>query len=124
MQLVRLGADPTRVLDLNNAPGTPHSKVYRSAGFNGKSALELARLTQRRELVKLMEQQLRYTPEERANVVHCRCGSRLPWKACHSTGIGLPPHYRVDPMFGVFYRVSPLAKCPCKNTAKTHYECC
>jgi MYND finger len=109
---------------LNKAPEPPHPTVYRFAGFDGKSALELARMTKRKELVELMEQHLRYTPEERAQVVHCRCGSRLPWMACHSTGIGQPSHYQVLPNIGVLYRVSPLAKCPCGNTATTHYECC
>jgi MYND finger len=124
MQLVRLGADPTRTFNLRNAPDTPISKVYRSAGLDGKSAFELAQMSKRKELVELMEQHLRYTAEERAHAVHCRCGSRLPWMACHSTGIGVSRHYLVDPAFGVMYRVSPLAKCPCKNTAKAHYECC
>ena len=70
-----------------------------------------------------MEQHMRYTPKERAEVVHCRCGSRLPWTSCHSTGIGQPPHYKVDNELGIVYRVSPLARCPCHNTALTHYEC-
>jgi ATP/maltotriose-dependent transcriptional regulator MalT len=45
---------------------------------SGKTPLELAKMTKRTELVELMEQHLRYTPEERAEVVHCWCGSRLP----------------------------------------------
>jgi hypothetical protein len=31
------------------------------------------------ELVELMELHLGYGTDERAHVVHCRCGSRLPW---------------------------------------------
>jgi hypothetical protein len=84
----------------------------------------LARMTTRKELVELMEQHLSYTPEERAAVAHGRCGSRLPWKACHSTGIGQQPHYWADLRGGIVYRVSPYARCPCRNTALTHYECC
>jgi MYND finger len=57
-------------------------------------------------------------------VAHCRCGSRLTWKACHSTGIGQPPHYLEMARYGTMYRVSPLARCPCKNTTKAHYKCC
>jgi MYND finger len=60
-------------------------------------------------------------------MVHCRCGSRLPWEKCHSTGIGRPPHYLVDDASEgvvVHYRVSPLARCPCHNTSRIHYECC
>jgi MYND finger len=124
MQLVRLGADPTRKLHLGNAPATMHSQVYRIAGFDGKSALELARLTARKDLVELMEQHLRYSPKERAEAVHCRCGSRLPWRACHSTGIGQPSHYFVHQEHGLLFRVSPLARCPCRHTARTYYECC
>jgi MYND finger len=71
-----------------------------------------------------MEEHLRYTPQDRAEVVHCRCGSRLPWKACHNTGIGQPPHYLEFQPYGIVYRVSPLALCPCDNTEKTHYQCC
>jgi MYND finger len=87
-------------------------------------------MTKRTELVKLIEQHLRYTPEERAQVVHCRCGSRLPWMACHGgAGVGQqqqqpPPHYHVSAEDGVVYRVSPLARCPCNATARTYYECC
>jgi MYND finger len=125
MQLVRLGADPTRRLRLCHAAETPHSRAYRVSGFDGKSAFELAKLSRRTELVELMEEHLRYTKQERAEVVHCRCGSRLPWKSCHSTGIGQPPHYlEMKPCGTVVYRVSPLARCPCKHTAKAHYKCC
>jgi hypothetical protein len=124
MQLVRLGADPTRSLHLCNASETPTSKACRACGLDGKSALELAKLSKRKELVELMEEHLRYTPQERAEVVHCRCGSRLPWKDCHNTGIGQPPHYVEFQPYGIVYRVSPLAHCPCNNNTKTHYQCC
>jgi MYND finger len=125
MQLVRLGADPTRTLNLDMAPDTERSRRYRRKGFDGMMALELARMSQRVELVELMERHARYTPDERAHVVHCRCGSRLPWTSCHSTGIGQPPHYLGgDELGSIMYRVSPLARCPCGNTARTHYDCC
>lgn len=80
MQLVRLGADPLRRLNVANVPDTSASMVLRHVGFDGKTALELAKLARRPQLVELMERNVRYNPEERANVVHCRCGSRLPWK--------------------------------------------
>jgi MYND finger len=124
LQLVRLGADPLRRLNVGNASESPASMLLRHVGFDGKTALELAQMAKRPELVELMERHVRYSPEERANLVHCRCGSRLPWKECHSTGIGQPAHYRNDPEFGVVYRVSPLAKCPCGMSAKRHYDCC
>jgi hypothetical protein len=105
MQLVRLGAELARKLNLGNAPRTLVSEAFRSSCFDGKTVLELAKMTSRVALVELMEQHLSYTPEERADVVHCRCGSRLPWKACHGTGIGQPPHYYVAPKWGLCYRV-------------------
>jgi hypothetical protein len=57
MQLVRLGADPSRKLSLCNAPDSKQTRGYRAAGFDGKTALELAK-----ELVELMEQHMRYNP--------------------------------------------------------------
>jgi MYND finger len=123
MQLVRLGADLTRTLNLHNSPNRREASGYIAAGFDGKTPLQLAMMTKRPELVELMEQHLRYTPEERAEVVHCRCGSRLPWKACHGAG-GEAPHYHVSEEDGLVFRVSPLAKCPCHKTTRTHYECC
>jgi hypothetical protein len=136
MQLVHLGADPTKSLSWSNAPDTDTSRKYRAFRLDGnrldgQSALELAVLAGQWELVDLMERHLRCSPEERAHMVHCRCGSRLPWEQCHSTGIGMPSHYVADEEAAsqgggavVHYRVSPLARCPCGNTSLTHYECC
>jgi MYND finger len=125
MQLVRLGAVLTRTLNLRTSLNLEEASVFRAAGFDGKTLLELAKMTKRTELVELIEQHLRYTPEERAEVVHCRCGSRLPWKACHGgKGVGHAPHYQVSDEVGVAYRLSPLVKCPCGNTGLTYYECC
>jgi MYND finger len=124
MQLVRLGADLTPKINLKNALRSKTSDMFRHFGFDGKTALEIARTTSREELVELIERHLRYTPEERTEVVHCRCGSRLPWKECHGTGIDQPPHFHVHKKLGVMYRVAPFAKCPCKNTTTTYYECC
>ena len=113
MQLVRLGADPNRTLNLCNADETTHSGACRLVGFDGQSALQLARMTKRRDLVELMERHLRNTPEERTQVVHYRCGSRLLWKACHGIGIGHPPHLRTISNDGVAYLLAPHARCPC-----------
>jgi hypothetical protein len=66
IQLMRLGAEPNRTLHVGNGPDTDG---YRRADFDGKTALEQARMSKRRELVELMEQHLRYTPEESAEVV-------------------------------------------------------
>ena len=124
MLLVRLGADPLRRLHVGSAPETVATMLLRHVGFDGKTALELAQLAQRPKLVELMERHVKYSPEQRANAVHCRCGSRLPWKECHGTGIGTPSHYREDREFGIVYCVSPLARCPCRTTAKRYYHCC
>jgi hypothetical protein len=76
------------------------------------------------EAIKLMEE----SPLEHA---WCRCGSRLPWKACHASPDepGQEPHYyECDPdstgQKRVCYRVSPLAPCPCKVSKKMHFDCC
>jgi MYND finger len=132
MQLIRLGADTNRTINWNNAPETATSWGYREFGLDGTSAYEMARRAGHGALVELMEVHRQCSPDERARMVHCRCGSRLPWEQCHSTGIGRPPHYVVDddgstlPGGGtvVHYRVSPLARCPCDNTDLTYYECC
>jgi hypothetical protein len=90
MQLVRLGANPTRRLNLSRARDSALKQIFRMAGMDGKSALELAKMTKRTELVELMEQHLRYSVEERARVVHCRCGSRLPWTSLRRTTVSCP----------------------------------
>jgi MYND finger len=120
MQLVRLGADPNRRLELFNMS---ISDRYFVPDLHGKTAFQVAAMTKRRPLVALMLEHMRLSPEERAEVVHCRCGSRLPWKKCHSTGTGQPPHY-VTAKGRTHYRVSPLARCPCGNAAKTYHTCC
>jgi hypothetical protein len=59
-------AELNRTIHVGNGPDTDG---YRRADFDGKTALELARMSKRRERVELMEQHLRYTPEESAEVV-------------------------------------------------------
>lgn len=80
-------------------------------------------MTNRRPLVALMWEHMQQGPRERAEIVHCRCGSRLPWKMCHSTGANQPPHFVVAGS-QAFYRVSPTARCPCRNKMKNYYNCC
>jgi MYND finger len=121
MQLVRLGADLTRTLKLGGS--TAFSPCFRISDLDGKTAVQIASKSKRRELVALMLEHVRLTPEERAEIVHCRCGSRLPWHMCHSTGIGQPPHYIVKSN-RIHYRVSPSARCPCGVVPKTYYKCC
>jgi hypothetical protein len=90
MQLVRLGANLHATLNMSMAPETKFTRAYRAVRYDGLSALELARLTRRPELVELMERHARYTPEERAQVAHCRCGSRLPWESATAPGSACP----------------------------------
>jgi ankyrin repeat protein len=91
MQLVRLGADPNRRLELYELFYSDRSFV---PDLHGTTAFQIAAMTQRRPLVALMLEHMRLSPEARAEVVHCcRCGGRLPWKMCHSTGKGQPPQY-------------------------------
>jgi MYND finger len=120
MQLVRLGADPTRKL---HAIGSECSMGFQVRSLEGKSAFQIAAMTKRRPLVALMWEHMQLSQEGRAEIVHCRCGSRLPWKMCHSTGPGQPSHYALVST-RTCYRLSPLARCPCHDTAKTYYECC
>jgi MYND finger len=128
MLLVHLGADATKTLDWTKAPDTDTSRKYRALGLDRLSAYEMAQRAGPRyqALVELMKRHIECSADERARMVHCRCGSRLPWKECHSTGVGRPPHHVEDALTlgGLYYRVSPLARCPCNNTELTHYECC
>jgi hypothetical protein len=81
--LVKLGADFRRKFILD-----PPSKVsvlsqwYRSARIGGKTAQQLAQMAHQPELVKAMEEM--QSKEKLIALVHCRCGSRLPWKECHA----------------------------------------
>jgi MYND finger len=124
MLMVRLGADPKRTLHLGRGP---MSRTLRD--LEGKSAFQIAAMSKRRALVALMLEHMQLTPEQRAEVVHCRCGSRLPWKMCHATGPGQPSHYMFDHSSRTdeprtHYRVSPMARCPCRNSATTYFKCC
>jgi MYND finger len=120
MQLVRLGADVSRTLDLSDPP---YEGVFRIREMDGKSAFQIAAMSKRRALVALMWEHMNLLLDDRAAIVHCRCGSRLPWKRCHSTGVGQPPHY-ISHSDRNSYRVSPLARCPCEVVPKTYYKCC
>jgi MYND finger len=121
MQLVRLGADVQRTLNLSGDP--PYEGLFLLPELDGKTAFQIAAMSKRRALVALMWEHMQLPPEDRAELVHCRCGSRLPWKMCHSTGVGQPPHY-VTRQDMTSYRYSPLSRCPCDSGAKTYYKCC
>jgi hypothetical protein len=88
-QLVHLGADLNRKLVLEGQ----FNMVWNLRELHGKTAFQIASMSKRPALIELMAEHMRLGPEGRAEIVHCRCGSRLPWKMCHSTGVGQPPHY-------------------------------
>ena len=147
IQLVKLGANCNAKLKLHD-PMMNHScrltSSYLEYGLGNKTALDLAKLSGKRELVQVMKQ---YRKEEDAiSLVHCRCGSRLPWNQCH---VGSQDHHfkNITHTNGtcngieigngssnnnnsgsesshLVWRLSPLAKCNCDLTDKNYYSCC
>ena len=114
IQLVRLGADCDRRLDM---AGVHFNAMRMFSKLDGKTALELATLSGRPQLVEAMHQYYYGGTEQRLRLVHCRCGSRFPWYACHNAGIGKHPHFVPERLEGgecgrILWRYSPLAKCP------------
>lgn len=124
VQLVRLGADTSAVFDANHGPSHFMTTVYNQMGFHGKTAFQLALMSHRKELIEVMKE----FHENRAVLkekVQCRCGSRLPLKICHGCHFDEELHLmdvRADRRIN--FRYSPLARCPCKKTSKTYYDCC
>ena len=56
--------------------------------------------------------------------VHCRYGSRLPWKECHGVGVVGEHRHCMIQDGQICWRYSPLANCPRDLTKKIHYKCC
>jgi hypothetical protein len=96
---------------------------YREMKLDGKTALEIATISGRQDLIHAMEQM-----KERENAIQltqCRCGSRLPWRKCHGPPItGQSPLYNEGKNGRLQWRSSPKATCSCKLTEKEHYKCC
>lgn len=129
IQLVKLGADCNVKLKIgNHAYGNPLTSMQKQFGLDNKSAYELAIASKKTELVKVM--QTFQDINKRIELVHCRCGSRLPWKECHAASV--KKHCMTndddnDPQ--IKWRFSPLAACFCNNRGddnvrKTYYKCC
>jgi hypothetical protein len=122
--LVKLGADFRRkfILDSPSKECGPLQSWYRRAGLGDKTAQQLAQMAQQPGLVKVMEEL--ESKEKMIALVYCRCGSRLPWKECHAgSNVGESPVYKE--MGGrLAWRYSPVARCVCTHTNKTHYACC
>jgi hypothetical protein len=113
------------ILDPPSEVCGPLQSSYRCARIGGKTAQQLAQMAQLPELVKIMEEL--QSKEKRIALVYCRCGSRLPWKECHAgNNMGECPIYvsTTEDEGRLAWRFSPLARCPCQYTKKTHYKCC
>mmetsp|Transcript_21673 Transcript_21673/g.47111 ORF Transcript_21673/g.47111 Transcript_21673/m.47111 type:complete len:537 (-) Transcript_21673:174-1784(-) len=101
--------------------------MMRCMKWVGKTVRELAPETGSELLVQTIE--LFNSAEEKIKRANCRCGSRLPWKKCHSGTIGSGCHYKsrsgLENESGkILWRYSPCAPCPCKNSKKIHFKCC
>lgn len=140
LQLVNLGADfMTARLKLNNLVSQDNSNMIglqtlNMLGFDGKNAWELATLAKRPILLRAMKE--RKSIEGKIEKVHCRCGSRLPWKECH--GGDWDHHdqlYQQTPDDRLRWVLSPESPCYClkakqlmsksgNKLCKTYYQCC
>jgi hypothetical protein len=128
IRLVRLGANcqvklqiPAQTL---NAPVNPDDPVaaYQALNLGGKTAQQLASISNRRELIRAIE--LMQKPEN-VHLTQCRCGSRLPWNQCHGAPVpGQSDLYIQADDGSLQWRYSPKAACPCNLTNKEHYKCC
>ncbi len=129
IQLVWLGADCDGVkvpMIPQHANQTELAMFCKIVNVVGKSPRQLAHMLGEEELLDAMRQL--DTVEKKIELVHCRCGSRLPWKDCHSSKEVDLPYYQVrknnneEPT--LTWRYSPLAACHCKKSKKTHFRCC
>jgi len=124
VQLVRLGADCRLKLSIPESSCGVAATMWRLLGINNKTAKELALLSGKQELIDTMEAFSSNNKDTMIRTVHCRCGSRLPWKDCHLAG--LPPEtLAMDRSDGkIVFRYSPLAPCYCNNSNKNYWMCC
>ena len=130
--LVRLGADCQKKLNFpcNNRrrPPCPSQDlgaltVYRQLGLNGKTAQQMAQLSKKEDLIKVMAEF--ENKEKKIAATICRCGSRLPWRQCHvGKRIGESPIF-MEEKGKLLWRYSPLAPCFCdQEPKKIHFKCC
>lgn len=120
--LVRMGAnvDVKLLVPTGRDANSMTYQMMRMMDMVGKSVKQLAPETGSDLLVRSI--QMLDSEEAKIEFVNCRCGSRLPWKKCHSGAAESGRHYQLDRRLN--WRYSPLAPCPCKNTAKTYFKCC
>ena len=128
IQLVKLGADCNEAYKEKN--------IYmHSLNLGNKNAYQLAKISKQSELIRTMENFK--SDEDKIRLVHCRCGSRLPWKECHGAAacgsIQVPYYYYEnnndsENTSSLRWRHSPLANCRCGyndvDEYKQHLECC
>lgn len=122
IQLVKLGANCNAKLIIPASSNTTIASMYRQFGLHNKTAVQLATITGKGEIIEVVQQ---FQSKEHAiKCVHCRCGSRLPWKECHA-GRDPEPHYSKAANDSVLkWKFSPLANCTCGLTKKNYYRCC
>jgi hypothetical protein len=128
IRLVHLGANCQVKLQLpaqtRNTPVNPNDQVaiYRSLNLGGKTAQQLASMSRRRDLIRVIELMQK---TENVHLTQCRCGSRLPWNQCHGAPVPGQSDLYIEPDNERWrWRYSPKAPCPCKLTNKEHYKCC
>lgn len=126
IQLVKLGADCNEMYKEKN--------IYmHSLNLGNINAYQLAKISKQSELISTME--YFKSDEDKIRHVHCRCGSRLPWKECHgAAACGSIPYYYYENnndsenTSSLRWRYSPLANCPCGynnvEDYKQHFKCC
>eukprot|EP00978_Attheya_sp_CCMP212_P021343 scaffold62177_cov53-Attheya_sp.AAC.1 len=133
VQLVKLGANCSAVYRLGNCGGQMCA-MMQSLGIVNKNAYQLSNIAKKLELKRTMK--TFKSVEDRIRLVHCRCGSRLPWRECHASVALVPEghhHYlndNADEQGGekvLCWRFSPLGDCPCDNNKgkfKSYFKCC
>lgn len=123
--LVMHGADCSKRFEFETpqSPLETRSSGYwiacTATGLRGKSARELADISGQEKLINAMK--LMATTKSAVEHGFCRCGSRLPWKACHGGQKGF--NYCLEEE-RLMWRYTPLARCPCLNTKKSYFKCC
>jgi hypothetical protein len=122
--LVNLGANCSVKVELPSFLTGKANNISRTMGLDNKTPTQLAALSGKRELIDAMSR----VAESKENV-HCRCGSRLPWKDCHSGAEDDATYFKdsgnlSDDTKVTLWRYSPLAKCPCNLTGKKYFKCC
>ncbi|OEU08634.1 hypothetical protein FRACYDRAFT_249528 [Fragilariopsis cylindrus CCMP1102] len=128
IQLVKLGADCNEMYKEKNM-------YMHSLNLGNKNAYQLAKISKQSELIRTMDNFK--SDEDKIRLVHCRCGSRLPWKECHGAAacgsIQVPYYYYEnnndsENTSSLRWRHSPLANCRCGyndvDEYKQHFECC